>query len=78
MLTYSINQSIEQVHWYFLAREITYGFFESRQFKITNLEQLAKHCMEPYSPATTGFNNSNYQPPTSNNQSKIFPFGLMR
>jgi diadenosine tetraphosphate (Ap4A) HIT family hydrolase len=78
MLTYYINQSIEQIHWHVLARENSCGLFESRQFQITNLEQLAKRYMEPNNPTIRDFNNSNYRPWPSHNQCKIFPFGLMR
>jgi hypothetical protein len=78
MLTYYTNQSIEPIHWYFFARENTCGLFESRQFKVTNLEQLAKHYMESGNTGKRGANNSNFQPSSSDNRCKIFPFGLMR
>ncbi len=72
MFTYYTNQSIEDLNWYFLARKITCGFFESRQFKVTNLEQLAKHYMEPDNASSRGFSSS-YLPFSLDTQCKSFP-----
>ncbi len=80
MLSYYTNQSSGQIHWYFLARECSCAcnLFESRQFKVTVLEQYAKHCMEPANTPAGYFKNNSHPVSISDNQCKTLPFGLIR
>lgn len=67
------------ISWYFLAREGTFGPFDSKQYTVAVLEQFVKGCVESGNAGGRSVIGDNYQQnDQTEKQSQISLFELIR